>query len=143
MSTKYSEMAEILAVKPIDILEATAIVRINVKGIELECFVPHFKVTSHFSVGEKCEVIISLLLYLNTLILSERKKYIENITLTPIPRCVLSGEIIDIVPTSDPNTGKIVVDCGVIVDVNIAIKKYELHKGDYIKAEGRLDVYKC
>ena len=143
MCTKYSELAEILDVTPIDILGATAIVRIKVKGSELECFVPRFKVTSHFSVGEKCEVIISLLLYLNTLALSERKKCIDNITLTPIPTCLLSGEIIDIVSTSDPNTGKIIVDCGVIIDVDIAIKKYELHKGDYIKAKGRLDVYKC
>ena len=74
---------------------------------------------------------------------NERKKYIENTPPANIPHCSLSGEIIDIAPCIDQNTGRIIVDCGVIVEIDIPIKKYNLHVGDYIKAEGRLDVYKC
>lgn len=151
---KYSLEVEIIDVKDFDIQKITANVIINIKGNKLKCFVSDFEEKGTFFVGEKYNVMLSLLPTVLTET-SEIKKEIKNVERYE-EYCYLSGKLVEFVPLiefycevkkgsnyikKDYHYKYVIVDCGIFVAVKIP-KGSNLKIGDYIKAVGRLDIRK-
>lgn len=153
MNPVYLEKVEIVEVEILDIQEITANVTIKVKGRELKCFVSDFNCQSPFFVGENCDVVLSLMTTEHEKINSKEKKIVSTKQFED--HCILSGEIKNFLPRiityCEEKTGSYyseytdykygIVDCGIHVSVEIP-KDSNLKIGNYIKAEGRLDVQK-
>lgn len=148
----YKENAVIIQVDKNEITyEENLIIEVN--AFKLKCFISNFITKGDFEKEEIVEVQLSLMTTEHEKTDSNKK----NIISTDIfeNHCVLSGEIKKIVPRIvnyyDEKTGSYyaeptdynhgIVDCGIHVLVEIP-KDSNLKIGDYIKAEGRLDVQK-
>ena len=156
MNKKYSEWVEIIGMEDFDVQEITANVIIKVKERELFCFVSDFKERGPFSMGEKCAVALSLMTWPKSLNkIKEKNKGIKSGNRYKT-HCALSGEIVafnpivgsyynvkeDVYYTEENTDYKAgIVDCDIFVAVEIP-KDSDLKVGDYIKAEGRLDIKK-
>lgn len=158
MDKKYSEYAEVVDVASLDIQGITATVTINVKKYKVKCFVSDFKEKGPFSLGERCLIKLSLMTWPGSLNkIKEKKKEVKSEQRKGTPNhCLLSGEIVGFSPivksyydatkgtyyteeNADYKAG--IVDCGIFVMVEVP-KDSDLKVGDYIKAEGRLDIRK-
>ncbi|NJD75614.1 MAG: hypothetical protein FIB08_00770 [Candidatus Methanoperedens sp.] len=153
MDQAYLEKVEIVDVEILDIQEITANVTIKVKGHELKCFVSNFNRQSPFFAGEKCDVVLSLMTTEHEKINSKEKNIVSTKQFED--HCILSGEIKNFIPRAityyDEKTGSYysedtdykygIVDCGIFIAVEVP-KDSLMKTGDYIKAEGRLDIKK-
>jgi hypothetical protein len=151
MNKKYAENVDIINVEVLDIQRITAVITIKVREHELNCFVNEFHNEKFFE-GDKYAVVLSLM----TTGLEKINSREKNIASTKHfeAHCKLSGEIKEFFPIihkyyregiwydeKQPSYKHGIVDCGTFVAVEI-LKKSDLKIGDYVKAEGRLDVRK-
>lgn len=144
MFENYAESAVVKEVPLIkgeggETLEEEAV--FEMKGKEVRCFLPDFRLGEPvFHKDEECKLKLYLLWTLQ-----ERSDSKES-SIKPLRKnsteYSISGEIVGLKPDPESKVGGsvLVVDCGVFVIMPTPNKNWK--KGDYVKAEGRLDARK-
>lgn len=148
MRIPRSEQANIIHMEPDDIQGCTGVVEVRVKNKILTCFTTDYSETfAPLIQGTEIRVFLILETVKKSIIGENNIQKTIDFSENPyIPfHCSLSGHIVEII-VNENNTpyekvyhNIAIVDCGVLVNVPVN-PDLDIHIGDSISAEGRLDI---